>query len=464
MINNKTKQPLTCYQETDPARISAIAKLYGIEAPDYSKANVLEIGCASGGNLIPLASRYSGGSFRGIDMSKSQITLADQQKKKLDLENINFEVASVLDIEFGSEKFDYIIAHRFYSWVDNETQSRLLEICKNHLSPLGVALISYNTLPGWNTAKTIRDMMRYHAELFENQEEKVDQACKMLNFIADNNQIEDGHYKQLLNEELGLVQELDSSYLMNDYLAKINQPCYFHEFNSEIRQHKLSYLTECNLPSIYLDNFKQAVIDKLSSLDDQILQEQYFDFIMNRKFRTSLIVHENTTINRKIVPNSVVGLFLKPLYKLEKELNKDEILNLENLNLIKINREEKKIQINGFSTSLCYLALLNATPHDLTMDEIIKQASILNEKSSIDNIRNDFTEVILHMIFSGMVSISSAPPAFVNDISEKPKVFEVARLSSLDSYQIPNMRHETITLTADQRLCISHVNGENTKE
>ena len=44
---------LSVVPQTSPAHIMAVAHLYGIQAPALEKARVLELGCGTGGNLLP---------------------------------------------------------------------------------------------------------------------------------------------------------------------------------------------------------------------------------------------------------------------------------------------------------------------------------------------------------------------------------------------------------------------------
>ena len=61
--------PSRAYKSTRPDNLAAVARLFGMTAPDFRKSDVLEIGCASGGNLIPMAAAYPDSRFVGIDMS-----------------------------------------------------------------------------------------------------------------------------------------------------------------------------------------------------------------------------------------------------------------------------------------------------------------------------------------------------------------------------------------------------------
>jgi len=73
---------------TQPAHLGALAALHGLQAPVAEQARVLELGCASGGNLIPLAARFPGARFLGLDLSQRQINDGQRRIAALGLDNI----------------------------------------------------------------------------------------------------------------------------------------------------------------------------------------------------------------------------------------------------------------------------------------------------------------------------------------------------------------------------------------
>ena len=124
---------------------------------------MLELGCADGGNLIPMAELLPQSQFIGIDGSTVQITEGRKVVKEFALKNIRLQAMDILEVNLSLGHFDYIICHGVFSWVPVDTQERIFTLCQNHLAPQGVAYISYNTYPGWHMRGMIRDMMLYHA-------------------------------------------------------------------------------------------------------------------------------------------------------------------------------------------------------------------------------------------------------------------------------------------------------------
>ncbi len=57
------------FPQTQPSVLASVAALLGIEAPPVDHCRVLEIACAGGGNIIPMAQELPGSHFVGIDLS-----------------------------------------------------------------------------------------------------------------------------------------------------------------------------------------------------------------------------------------------------------------------------------------------------------------------------------------------------------------------------------------------------------
>nr|VFK58632.1 MAG: Methyltransferase domain-containing protein [Candidatus Kentron sp. TUN]VFK67430.1 MAG: Methyltransferase domain-containing protein [Candidatus Kentron sp. TUN] len=410
--------PSYSYPQSAPGTLSAIARIFGMQPTHVTKARVLEIGCASGGNLLPLAARYPAATFLGVDLSEKQIEQAKQQASALDLENITFEAKSILEFDIKEEKFDYIIAHGVYSWVPANVQERILEICGENLSNNGVAFVSYNTLPGWNAVKTIRDMMLYHTRNFDEPAQKVLEARRILNFVIEGLEAASGPHKQILEREVNTLKETDDNYLLHDHLEVINDPCYFHEFMEKAGKHGLIYLGDAGLPSMFLGNYTERVSNTLRQIDDTIRQEQYLDFIDNRRFRETLLVKEGCSLNRRLTPAILDGLRFIPCYDLSQPIETGSEGTVENLDLVAL-QGGRKANMIGKIACVAYVALLRAAPLPQSLDEIAASAADI---SDIDKkvIRKEFGVLALKLIFNGVLSVTTDNvPYHIKTPSEK---------------------------------------------
>jgi cyclopropane fatty-acyl-phospholipid synthase-like methyltransferase len=129
---------------THPALLHSVARLFGLKAPGPSHARILEVGCASGANILAIAAHYPHSVCVGIDYARNQIEEAKIHARALGLSNLRLETAAIEDIDATWGKFDYIIAHGILSWVPPDVQESLFRLCRSCLSENGVAYISYN--------------------------------------------------------------------------------------------------------------------------------------------------------------------------------------------------------------------------------------------------------------------------------------------------------------------------------
>src|SRR5262249_7843017 len=144
-------------------------------------------------------------------------------------------------------------------------QDRILAICARHLAPNGVAYVSYNTYPGWHLPGVVRAMMRFHADRFGEPAVRVRQARALLEFFDG---AAAGHdaYGGALRKELQLLRAVPDHYLFHEYLAEVNTPVYFHEFNARAEVHGLQYLGEAAFLEMLTEYFPPEVGETLRLL------------------------------------------------------------------------------------------------------------------------------------------------------------------------------------------------------
>jgi len=203
------------FPQSHPDRLATLATLFGMRPPPVKRCRVLELGCASGGNLIPMAVELQESTFVGIDLSIRQLAEGQAAIEALGLQNIQLMHMNILDVPADCGQFDYIIAHGVYSWVPPAVQDQILAICKQHLSPNGVGDVSYNTYPGWHFRGMIRDMMRYHAGQFPELRMRMEHARALLAFLAKSVPADHDVYGMLLKRELEWVSRTPDPYLFH---------------------------------------------------------------------------------------------------------------------------------------------------------------------------------------------------------------------------------------------------------
>lgn len=292
---DETPYQSNAFSISAPGRLRAIAALYGLSAPAVENARVLELGCASGGNLLPFAVAHPGAHATGIDLSPQQIEAGLSIVKAMDLRNLKLLAMSITDITPDFGQFDYIIVHGVFSWVPPEVRKAILRVCRENLAPEGVAYISYNTYPGWKAADIVRDAMILNSFGADNPQERLARGKDMLGMLEHG--LSAGNpLGSALQQAVRQLRTQSDYYLMHEYLEAVNAPCYFLEFISAAQEAGLVYLADAepqsSMPSTYGDNV--AVLhNALSAEAPREMREQYLDFAIGRQFRKSLLVHAN---------------------------------------------------------------------------------------------------------------------------------------------------------------------------
>jgi tRNA1(Val) A37 N6-methylase TrmN6 len=276
---------------------------------DIRGCRVLELGCADGSNLVPMACALPGSRFLGIDLSRRQVTAGQEVVAALGLANIELRHLDIRDVDESFGTFDYVIVHGIYSWVPKEVQEQILSICSERLSENGVAYMSYNTNPGWRMRGLLRDMMLYHSRKFDDPRQQVEQARALIQWLGGAVRAEGSPYGLLLRSELEQMQKWHNSYFRHDSLGEINEPVYFHQFIEQAEPHGLQYLAEAEFPSMLASNFAGPVDQTLNRLGRDIIElEQYMDFVRNRLFRQTLLCRRGLRLNRSLGPWSLHNL------------------------------------------------------------------------------------------------------------------------------------------------------------
>ena len=80
---------------THPNLLAAAGRLRGLDTPAPSRCRVLELGCAGGGNLIPMAAALPESQFVGIDLSERQIAEGQELTERCALKNIRLIAGSI---------------------------------------------------------------------------------------------------------------------------------------------------------------------------------------------------------------------------------------------------------------------------------------------------------------------------------------------------------------------------------
>ncbi len=426
-----------------PDRMATLATLLGMKPALPEKCKYLELGCGEGDNLIGFAFHLPESEFVGVDLSAKHIEVANHSVSELGLKNIKFLQLDVMKMnreDFG--EFDYIAAHGLFSWVPDFVREKVLEIYSEMLAPNGVGYLSYNTLPGGYLRQMSRDMMMYHAGNEPPTLEKVEKGVSLLSFLQESTK-SDPYYHEILKNEIGFVTNHHPVSIFHDELGEINQPFYFAEFIKLANAHKLQYLSEAEYFKMPLHQFPPETIEMLDSLGDNIVRrEQYIDFLRCRRFRQTLLVHDEIEIIRDVEPEKLREFFIASPFN---PVNKDADLTVVKPEKFRF-PSGATAEIEHALTKVALAHLGSIWTSSIQFDELLDIARKTFEEKGIviadwEKERKTSCAVLLELYTAGLVELHTYQPNFTREISEFPVASELVRwqLTKGDSVTTANI-------------------------
>ncbi|MBB5352563.1 SAM-dependent methyltransferase [Haloferula luteola] len=332
-LYSQRRYPALSHPEAHPGVLAASARCAGVIAPALPEAcRVLELGCASGQHLLPLAERFPESQFVGVDFSDSAIRAAEQAARAARLTNIHFEHADLRDWQAPDEPFDYVIAHGLLSWIDDAAKAILLERIASSLADSGIACISYNTLPGWALRQQAVAMLPALGALTEGTPE-ID---PLLEVLESTSALSDAPYCQHLASIFRDLRRKGPEILPFDELAPVCDAFHFGQVLKWAGDRKLRYLGEAALPDNLPPHLPAEALASLKPLEkDPVLLQQTLDLLSGRTHRVSLFCRSDTALDPGTTQSVVLHFGVRlAVAKLPPAAVQGEIISLLHASLV----------------------------------------------------------------------------------------------------------------------------------
>jgi methyltransferase-like protein/2-polyprenyl-3-methyl-5-hydroxy-6-metoxy-1,4-benzoquinol methylase len=465
--------PFLSYAQSHPDRLATLAILLGLNPVPIERARVLELGCAGGGNLIPMALNLPDSRFVGIDNSNRQIGEGQAKAKALGLTNITLECLDILEIPPGLGQYDYIVAHGVYSWVPPAVQEKILQICRQNLAPDGIAYVSYNTYPGWHMMNILRDAMLYHTRQLSAPQARATKARAVVDFMAEFVPVENSGYRNFLRTYAGFlkkeqqgVRTRGNASLLHDELEEINNPVHFYQFAARAAKWGLQYLVEADLPTVLPDNLTPELSKALQEMAQDIIEmEQYRDFLQNRMIRQTLLCHEGVAIQRMIAPGRVRALYVAS--RARPVADDPDVHSIS----------EERFHIpdgSAFATDhpvskAAMLCLAEIWPQAISFEDLLSAARSRVGRDAKSEAQSASTSEDASVLSANLlraygyhtqlVELHVHAPSMTPEVSEHPVATPVARLQAQDGSIATNLWHERVHLNPLQRFLLPLLDG-----
>jgi methyltransferase-like protein len=439
--------PSLPFAASHPDRMATLGLLFGMQPADVEHCRVLEIGCGAGGNILPMAANLPGSEFVGIDISAAQIDDAQQVKQAVELPNLRFEAMDLADLDASFGTFDYLICHGVYSWTTDAARQKILAICRQCLTPTGIAYVNYNTYPGWHLQGMVRDMICYHANKFEEPQQRTTQARAIINFLEAAMANDQSLYGQLLRNELQASRGYSDKFLFHALLNVVNHPCYLHEFVDRANQAGLQYLGDAEITLMWAAALSPELQATLRDISQETVDfEQHLDFLRNTMSRRSLLCHADVEIDRTLRVASMEKLFIASNLRLDPNTGTVGTATYRSPDGRSVSTPRPGIQ-----AALDHL--WRSWPAPVSFEDL--QAEVASRSPESTDWQND----LLNCVAAGLIELCQRLPACDRHVEEKPRVTRLARHQAVSGGPVADLRHYAKDLTTLDRVILASLDG-----
>lgn len=278
------------FGQQSPGFMSYIATLNGYATPPLEHFTYCELGAGRGVTSLILAATHPTARFYACDFNPAHVEHASTLAREGDVRNVTF-----LERSFGQmleedlPDFDFITLHGVYSWVPASVRDEIHAFLKRKLKPGGLAMVSYNAMPGWAHLEPVRRMMQtYVAALPGDSIQKARQALGYVTYLADH-KAKYFAMNPASAAHLAVIRNSDVRYVAHEYITPNTDTFYFPEVAGAMRASDLSFagnmLPASNYSALMVP---QQFQELLNSAPTRAILETHRDFIANTSFRNDL--------------------------------------------------------------------------------------------------------------------------------------------------------------------------------
>ena len=323
----------------------------------------------------------------------------------------------------------------------------------------------------------LRKMVLYHVQSVRELPEKLLAAKALIRFLITSIDTKYDTYSLALKKELTRIDRLEENYFFHEYLEEYNEAVFFHEFIEQANQYGLQYLADTKTLFTAITAFiPQTEITSLNLIE----KEQYFDFLHNNSFRETLLCHQTVMLNRSLVADKISDFYIAAPLKLTTGQSLNNLTTWETTEKLESNLLEQFETLSGRMILSVSSPLLKAIcfylgeiwPQSILFEDLLQQVYgllIKIDKSRYQTILSspqiqEIKTMLLEFYLKDIIELSSYPPQFTLQVSDRPLASPIARLQSQSGNQVTNLRYEVFKLNLATRAILKHLDGTHDRD
>jgi SAM-dependent methyltransferase len=296
-----TRYPETYFQALSPAWLNYARAVNGVPARSLDEPFAyLELGAGTSHSTVVHAASCPRGEFHACDFNPEHIEGGRRFASALGLRNIELHEASFEQLQVQRlPKFDFIVLHGVYSWVDAKARAAIRNIIRETLGPGGLVYVSYNCMPGWTSELPVRRMLvELAASAPGESDERMEHAVRSLRSLIDGGmRFFENHPEALRAVEA--YEKAPASYLAHEFLNAAWEPFYAIDVAAEMAGAGTRFLGSATLadnhPMLVIGDAAASAMKALATPGQQHLA---IDFATNRRFRRDLFIRDEGARSR----------------------------------------------------------------------------------------------------------------------------------------------------------------------
>ena len=258
-----------------------------------------ELACGQGLTAAVLAATHPEGAFHAVDLMSEHIAYGRRLVERAGIANLTLhEMDFARAARLHLPRFQYIVAHGVYSWIDAQAREDLRRFIDRYLAPNGLVYLSYNAMPGWAADLPFQQLISALARMAPG-----DSIAKFAAAEAALQRLSAGGVRALKASPMftHIVPKqrgrLSARYFAHEYLAPAWQPLYVTEVRAELATIGLRPVGSATL----VDNFNSFVLqaaqrDALAEIGDGNLSELVRDCMRMTRFRRDVFCRDAAQI------------------------------------------------------------------------------------------------------------------------------------------------------------------------
>lgn len=442
--------PSSPYPYTHCDHLAMVGRLFGMPTADVRRCRVLEVGCADGANLIPMAMSLPESEFVGIDLSQRQIASGQELIERLELSNVQLRQQDLTELAADASPFDYVIAHGVFSWTARPVQESLLALCRRSLDRHGVAFVSYNVYPGWQQRKMLREWLLEATAAATNTAARLTQARQLLSSLGKSLTSSDETPVQELCRLIHRIEGWSDGYLRHDLLEDTNEPQFFADFVHRVETHGLKFFAEADVGSMVgagVDSQLVAAAQRWGG--SEVGREQLLDLLAQREFRQSLLCHEECSVGQQLRSEVLEQAYVvSALRRVDRRTSSGALAEFRSPHGMVYPVRDRRL--------VATLELLEASwPAGRWFSDLARDLASRPDQ--------DVSSVLVNFLLAGFVDrgieLRTVEPAIAHRVSSQPTASRLARVQAESSMLVTNLKHDVVKLEPHERTVIQLLDG-----